>query len=156
MLLLCCEQFFASLDESLQLEMLLCSWKRFYVSFVGSVRLEMLLCSWKRFYASLDKSVLQGILFSDELWAGIPFWIFPPKLEQERAEPFCVVTSDDSSHSQGQSRKRLLLASRGHPVRSLAYQGSCIDPSHQSHTLDPIPDLSFPITHISIQLLIKD
>ena len=37
----------------------------FECSFDVSLRLEMLLCSGKRFYASLDKSVLQGILFSD-------------------------------------------------------------------------------------------
>ena len=48
-----------------------------------------------------------------------------------------LLCGDDSSHSQGQSGKRLLLASRGHPIRSAAYQGSCIDPSYLSHTLDP-------------------
>ena len=67
-----------------------------------------------------------------------------------------VVTGDDSSHSQGQSGKRLPLASRGHPVRTGRYHGSCIDPTHKFHTLDPTPDLPFPITHITTQLLIKD
>ena len=70
--------------------------------------------------------------------------------------PFCVVTGDDSSHSQGQSGKRLLLASRGHPARSPAYQGSCIDLCYLSHTLDLTPDLPLPITHVTTQLLIKD
>ena len=103
--------FYASFDRSVQLETLFCSWNRFYASLDGSVRQEMLLCywkqfnvtldkymrqvmflySWKQFYASLDKSVRQGILFSGKLLAGTPFWIFPPKLEQESAEPFCVV-----------------------------------------------------------------
>ena len=35
-----------------------------YMSLDGYVKQERL-CSWKQFYASLDKSVLQGILFSD-------------------------------------------------------------------------------------------
>ena len=70
--------------------------------------------------------------------------------------PFCVVTGDDSSHSQGQSGKRLLLASRGHPARTALYHGSCIDPTHLSHTLDPTPDDPFPITQLAIRLLIKD
>ena len=148
MLLLCCKQFYTSYDESVQLDVLLCSWKRFYGSFGGSLRQEMLLCSWKQFYASLDKSLLWVILFSDSLLAGTPFWILPPKLEQECAEAFCVVTGNDSSHSQGQSEKRLLLASRGHPARAPAYQGSCIDPTHLSHTLDLNQDLPFPITQV--------
>ena len=67
-----------------------------------------------------------------------------------------MVTGDDSSHSQGQSGKRLLLASRGHPARSPTYQGSCIDSSYLSHTLDLNPDLPFPISHVTIQLLVND
>ena len=55
-----------------------------------------------------------------------------------------LLCSDDSSHSQSQSGKRLLLASRGHPTRAPAYQGSCIDPTHQSHTLDLTPDAPRP------------
>ena len=43
-------------------------------------------------------------------------------------------------HSQGLSGKRLLLASKGHPARTSAYQGSWIDPTHLSHTLDPTLD----------------
>ena len=39
--------------------------KQFYASLDKSVQQEMLTYSWKRFYASLDESVLQGILFSD-------------------------------------------------------------------------------------------
>ena len=67
-----------------------------------------------------------------------------------------LLCGDDLSHSQGQSGKRLLLASRGHPIRTLLYHGSCIDLTHQSHTLDPTPGVPFPITHLPIQLLIKD
>ena len=66
--LLCCKQFYASLDKSVRLEMLLCSWKRFYASLDGSVRLEMLLCSWKRFYVSLDESVRLEVLLRS--WKG--------------------------------------------------------------------------------------
>ena len=81
---------------------------------------------------------------------------FPAKT-RTCAEPFyVVVTGDDSSHSQGQSGKRLLLAYRGHPARTPAYQGSCIYPTHLTHTLDPTPDLPFPITDVTIRLLIKD
>ena len=67
-----------------------------------------------------------------------------------------LLCGDDSSHSQSQSGKRLLLASIGHPVRTPLYHGSCIDPTHQSHTLDLTPDLPFPITQLPIRLLIKD
>ena len=62
---------------------------------------------------------------------------FPAKIWAEICR---ALHGDDSSHSQSQSGKRLLLASRGHPARSLAYQGSCIDPTHQPNTLDPTPD----------------
>ena len=67
-----------------------------------------------------------------------------------------LLCGDDSSHSQGQSGKRLLLASRGHPIRSVAYQGSCIDPSYLSHTLDPTPDTPRSQTLVAIRLLKKD
>ena len=56
---------------------------------------------------------------------------FPAKIWTEMCIAF--LCCDDSSHSQRQSGKRLLLASRGHPVRTQAYKGSCIDQSHQSH-----------------------
>ena len=67
-----------------------------------------------------------------------------------------MVTGDGSSHSQGQSGKRLLLASRGHPIRSGVYHGSSIDPTHQAHTLDPTPEVPFPRLLAAIRLLIKD
>ena len=67
-----------------------------------------------------------------------------------------LLCGDDSSHSQSQSGKRLLLASRGHPIRTPAYHGSCIGPTHQAHTLDLTPDLPFPRSNVPIQLLIKD
>ena len=207
MLLLCCKQFYASLDESVQLEMLLCSCKWSYASFDGSVRLEMLLCSWKQFYASLDGSVRQEIRlrisatgnalmqletilcefgqisatgnalmqletilckfeqisatgnahilletilckFGQICATGNPVqWLtvgrnsilnFPAKIWTGMCR--ALLTSDDSSHSQSQSRKRLLLASKGHPARTPPYQWSCIDPTYLSHPLDPTPD----------------
>ena len=61
-LLLCCKQFYASLDESVRLEMQLCSWKQFYASLDRSVQQEMTLCSWKQFYVCLDRYVQQEIL----------------------------------------------------------------------------------------------
>ena len=67
-----------------------------------------------------------------------------------------LLCSDDSSHSQSQSGKRLLLASRGHPARTPAYQGSCIDPTHLSHPLDPTPQAPRSRNPLTIQLLIKD
>ena len=66
------------------------------------------------------------------------------------------IVSSSSSHSQGQSEKRLLMASRGHPPRILAYRGSCIDPTHQSHTLDPTLKAAFQKLLAAIRLLIKD
>ena len=66
MLLLYCKQFNTSLDASVWLEMLLCSWKPFYASFDRTVQLEMLLSSRKQFYASLDRSVQQETLMQLE------------------------------------------------------------------------------------------
>ena len=53
-------------NAHMQLETILCKFE--WICATGNA-----LCSWKRFYASLDKSVLQGILFSDQLLAGTPF-----------------------------------------------------------------------------------
>ena len=105
------------------LETILCKHGQICTKGNGLVRLEPNLCNW--------------------LLAGTPFWIFPPKFEPECAEPFYVVMTHQSSHSQGQSRKRLLLASRGHPIRTILYQTTCIDLTHQPHTLDLTPDLPF-------------
>ena len=62
MLLLCCKQFHASLDESVWLEMLSCCWKQFYASLDRSVWQLKLLCSWERLYTSLDRSVREETL----------------------------------------------------------------------------------------------
>ena len=59
-------------------------------------------------------------------------------------------------HSQSQSGKRLLLASRGYPIRSLAYQASCIDPTHQSQPLDLALKSSGAILLVTIWLINKD
>ena len=67
-----------------------------------------------------------------------------------------LLCGDDSSHSQSQSGKRLLLASKGHPMRTLLYHGSCIDPTHQSHTLDLTLEAPILRLFVAIQLLIKD
>ena len=67
-----------------------------------------------------------------------------------------LLCGDDSSHSQSQSGKRLLLASKGHPMRTLLYHGSCIDPTHQSHTLDLTSEAPILRNPLPIQLLIKD
>ena len=64
-----------------------------------------------------------------------------------------LLYGDDSSYSQGQSGKRLLLASRGHPIRSPAYQGSCIDPPHQFNPLDPTWVVPFLRLSAPIRLL---
>ena len=45
---------------------------------------------------------------------------------------------------------------RSHPGRTPAYQGSCIDLTHQAHTLVLTPDLPFPISNVTIQLLNRD
>ena len=85
--------------------MLLCYWKQFYVSLDKYLRQAMFLYSWKQFYASLDKSVRQGILFSDFSVGRNSILNFPAQNVQECAEPFCVVTGDDSSHCQGNLEK---------------------------------------------------
>ena len=73
MLLLYCKQFYTSLDKSVQLEMLLCSWNWFYASLDRSVWQEMLLCFWNQFYASLDGSVQQEMLlcFWNQFYASL-------------------------------------------------------------------------------------
>ena len=62
---------------------------------------------------------------------------FPARIWKEMFRAH--LCGDDSSHSQGQSGKRLFLASRGHPVRSVAYQATSSNPLDQTHTLDPTP-----------------
>ena len=39
-------------------------------------------------------------------------------------------------------------------MRTVLYHGSSIDPTHQAHTLDPTPEVPFPITHVPIRLLL--
>ena len=89
-------------------------------------------------------------------WQELHFEFARPKLEQKCAEPFCVVTGDDSSQSQGQSGKRLLLASRGQAKSALLWYGSCIDPTHQSHTFDLTSEAPILRLTVPIQLLDKD
>ena len=48
------------------------------------------------------------------------------------------------------------MARMGHPIRSPLYHGSCIDPTHQSHTLDLILKAPGARRTAAIQLLIKD
>ena len=68
-----------------------------------------------------------------------------------------LLCSDDSSHSQSQSGKRLLLASRGHPIRTLLYHESCIDPTYQGFiatcTFSSIENSNFSEVDWSFMLL---
>ena len=109
---------------------------------------------WKQFYAWLDKPVLQEML----LWyytVGMNSILnFPAKIWTGMCRS--LLCGDDSSHSQSQSGKRLLLASRGHQKRGLAYHGSCIDPTHLSHTLNLILKAPGARRTLAIRLLIKD
>ena len=125
---------------------LLCSWKRLYTSLDRSVREETLSHHWKRFYANMDGSVRQEMvlcswnqIYATDCWHELHFE-FPAKILTGMCRAH--LCGDDSSHSQGQSGKRLLLASRGHPIRSPAYQATCSDPlgPDQTHALDPTPD----------------
>ena len=89
-------------------------WKQFYASYEKTVQQEMSFIAANDFMRVWTDKCYRECYWVNYLLAGTPFLIFPPKLEQECAEPFyVVVTGDDSSHSQGQSGKRLLLASRG-------------------------------------------
>ena len=67
-----------------------------------------------------------------------------------------LLCGDDSSHSQSQSGKRLILASRGQTKSAVLCHGSCIDPTHQSHTLDLTSEAPILRLTVPIQLLIKD
>ena len=53
--------------------MLICYWKQFYASLDESVQQEMLLYSFNQFYASLDKSVQQEMLLYDYWWQELHF-----------------------------------------------------------------------------------
>ena len=82
--------------------MLSCCWKQFYANMDGSVRQGMVLCSWNQIYAS-------------DCWQELHFKFSRQNLNRNiQSPPHSLVGSgDDSSHSQGQSGKRLLMASRG-------------------------------------------
>ena len=67
-----------------------------------------------------------------------------------------LLCGDDSSHSQGQSRKRLLLAFRGHPIRSPTHQGTSIGPTYWPHMLDLAKMVWFFQNPLTIRLLKKD
>ena len=67
-----------------------------------------------------------------------------------------LLCGDDSSHSQGQSGKRLLLASRGISGSDAQVHGSCIDPTHLSHTLNLILKAPRARCLAAIRLLKKD
>ena len=91
------------------------------------------------------------------LLAGILFWrnsILPAKIWTGMCR--ALLCGDDSSHSQSQSGKRLLLASRGHPMRTHPFRATPSDPKDQSHTLDPAPKVPLPILPVPIRLLKKD
>ena len=130
-----------------------CCWKQFYVSLDQSVQQEVLLYNCKQFYASLN-----NLCYRECFWLTTLGWNsnlnFPAKIctGMYRA----LLCGDDSSQSQSQSGKRLLLASKGHPMRTLLYHGSCIDPTHQSHTLDLTSEAPILRNPVPIQLLIKD
>ena len=79
---------------------------------------------------------------------------FPAKIWNRMCR--ALLCCDDSSHSQGQSGKRLLLASKGHPIRRVAYHGSCIDLTHLSHTLNLILKAPGARRFRTFRLLIKD
>ena len=136
------------------LQSISCEFERICATGKSLMLLESILCKFWQICATGNALMqLETIVckFGQICVTGNPFqWLaidrnsilnFPAKIRTGMcAESFCVVTGDDSSHSQGQSGKRLLLASRGHPIRTPLYHGSCIDPTHQSHTLDPTPD----------------
>ena len=49
-----------------------------------------------------------------------------------------------------------LEAARGHSIRTILYQGSCIDPIHQCHTLDPASKAPKARGPLTFRLLIID
>ena len=103
------------------------------------IPLETILCEYGRICATGNGLVQLEPNLCNSLLAGTPFLIFRPKFEQKWASP-SILWADDSSHSQGQFGKRVLQAFRGHPIRTASYQGSYIDPSYLSHTIDSTPD----------------
>ena len=81
-------------------------------------------------------------------------WNFPAKIWSGICR--ALLDGDDSSHSKGQSGKRLFLASRGHPIRSLTHQGTSIGPTYWPHMLDLAKMVWFFQNPPTIRLLKKD
>ena len=141
------EQICATGRTPMRLETILCEFGQICATGNAPTELEMILCKFGRIFAA-------GNAFEWLTVGRNSILNFPAKIRTGMCR--ALLCGDDSSQSQSQSGKRLLLASRGHSVQTVLYHGSCIDPTHQSHTLDLTPDPPIPITQITIRLLIKD
>ena len=110
--------------------MILCKFKRISATGNALMQLETILCKFERISATGNAHILlETILceFGQICATGNPFqWLtvgrnsilnFPAKIWTRMCR--ALLCCDDSSSSQGQSGKRLLLAFRGHPIRSL-------------------------------------
>ena len=140
-------QICATGNALMQLETILCEFGRICATGNALKELETILCEFKRICA-------RGNAFVRPTVGRNSILSFPAKIWTEMCR--ALLCGDDSSHSQGQSGNRLLLAFRGHPARSLAYQGSCIDLTHQSHTLDPTSEVPSLRVFVPIRLLVND
>ena len=114
----------------MQLETILCEFGRISATGNALMQLETILCKFEQISATGNAHILlETILceFGQIRATGNPFqWLtvgrnsilnFPAKIWTRMCR--ALLCCDDSSSSQGQSGKRLLLAFRGHPVRSL-------------------------------------
>ena len=143
MLLCLWNQFYASLDGSVQQEWILCSCNQFYASLDGSVRQEWLLSSWYQLYASLDRSVQREMLLSIlcKLTVGRNSILnFPAKITHWISRKFHGTSwklMEQSQKEQGR-RKRLISQPRGLPqtcIRNRVCFRPC--PSTSTHQLPP-------------------
>ena len=159
----------ATWNALMRLETILCEFEWICATGNTLMQLETILCEFGRIYATGDALMQQETILCEfgricATWNAFE-WLtvgrnsilnFPAKTKTGMCRALVCGDWWWLITQQGQSRKRLLLASRGHPARTPAYQGSCINPTYLPHTLDLTPDLPFSITHITTQLLIKD
>ena len=112
------------------------------------------LCCWERFLCKFGRICATGNAFVRLIVGRNSILNFPTKIWTGLCR--ALLWGDDSSHSQGQSGKRLLLASRGHAGWILAYHGSPMTPTCLSPPLDRTSEAPFPRLVGTIRLLKKD
>ena len=109
-----------------QLETILCEFGQICVTGNALMQLETILCEFGQICATGNHYQWLTVGRNSNL-------NFPAKIRTGKCR--ALLCGDDSSHSQGQSRKRLLLAFRGQNLMGQAYHGTSRIPPCQTHPL---------------------